>query len=85
MELLNVTGMPKQREWDAMPFGRRIEHYPKLAAFKASAKRIHVSQKRQSYRKAIKDALTLHEAKEFYCSFQCSPQCKDDSFEVWVK
>lgn len=80
-----ITGMPLEREYNAMPFGRQLEHHQKIKDFKATAKVTHLSQKRQTYQKAIKEMVALNDVKEYYCEFYNEPQCKDDSFEFWYK
>ena len=59
--------------------------FSKVKDFKATAKVTHLSQKRQTYQKAIKEAIALHDVKEYYCEFYNESQCKDDSFEFWYK
>lgn len=80
-----IKGLPTEKEYAALPFGRRIEHSRAIAAFQASAKSEYVSQKRQSYQKAIKDLLKLAGATEYFCTFHCSEWVKDDTFQVWFK
>lgn len=84
MVTFKINGMPTEKAFNAMPFGRRIEHYPTIAAFKARAKLVHVSQKRKPWKTAIREALADNNATEYYASFECGPNVKDDSFEVWV-
>jgi hypothetical protein len=80
-----IKGMPKDRELAAMPFGRQIDHLRVIQAFKAECKSTYLSQKRQSYRTAIRDAVKLLGATEYYCEFYCDANCKDDSFEFWYR
>lgn len=65
--------------------GMKDFDFNKVKDFKATAKVTHLSQKRQTYQKAIKEAIWLHDVKEYYCEFYWAPQCKDDSFEFWYK
>jgi len=86
-----IKGMPKDGDYKNMVFGRRMEFNHVLArlgverfeAFKAGAKSIHLSQKRQSYAKAIREAIDLYNVDQYYCSFYCDENVKDDSFEFW--
>ena len=78
-----INGLPKDKGFSQMPFGRQIEHYPAIKAFKASAKTIWLSQKRQSYTRAIQEAIRLYDVDQYYCSFNNSPSYKDDSFEFF--
>jgi hypothetical protein len=82
---LKITGMPSEREYNALPFGRQLEFAQKLKEFKVTAKVTHLSQKRQTYQKAIKEAISLYGVKEYWCEFYNEPHCKDDSFEFWYK
>jgi len=65
--------------------GMKEFDFSKVKDFKATAKVTHLSQKRQTYQKAIKEAIALHDVKEYYCEFYNESQCKDDSFEFWYK
>jgi hypothetical protein len=78
-----INGLPK--DYAALPFGRRIEHARTIEAFKASAQSIHLSQKRQSYTKAIREAIRLYGVTEYFCQFHCNANVKDDSFQFWFK
>lgn len=80
-----IKGLPKDKEFAGMPFGRQIEHYKAIKAFKDECKSVHLSQKRKSYTKAIKEAIDLYNVTEYYCEFYCSPDYKDDSFEFWYR
>ncbi len=82
---LKIAGLPKERDYNAMPWGRQLEYRKAIEAFKATAKVTHLSQKRQTYAKAIREAIDLLGAAEYYCEFHCSPTCKDDSFEFWYR
>lgn len=68
-----------------MSFGQRIDSLRAIQAFKASAKSVWISQKRQTYTKAIREAIALHDATEYYCDFHCDSECKDDTFEFWYR
>jgi hypothetical protein len=80
-----ISGLPKDKEFELMPFGRQIEHFKSIEAFKQSAKKGWVSMKRISSAKAVKEAIKLYEAKEYYCVFYDCPNYRDDSFEFWYK
>jgi hypothetical protein len=83
---IKVNGMPTEREYNAMPFGRQLDHRHTLATFKATAKSTHLSQKRQTYAKALKEFIALNDVTEY---FNAAPKgswdSHDDSFEVWYK
>ena len=78
-----IAGIPA--DFFSMPFGRQIEYHHILSNFKANSKSIHLSQKRQSYQKAIKEAIALYSVDEYYCEFHCDSLCKDDSFQFWYR
>ncbi len=80
-----IKGLPSDKEFSTMPFGRQIEHFRAIEAFKAACRSTHLSQKRQSYSKAIRDALKLHNATEYYCEFYNDSMTKDDVFEFWYQ
>jgi hypothetical protein len=80
-----IKGLPSDKELAGMAFGRSLETLKAIEKFKTEAKSTHLSQKRQSYAKAIKDAIALYDVKEYFCQFECSPQCKDDTFQFWYK
>lgn len=78
-----IDGLPKDSEYNGLSFGRQLEHAPAIAAFKAKAKKVHLSQKRQSYTKAIREAVALYNVDQYFCQFHCSTECKDDTFEFY--
>lgn len=80
-----INGMPTEKEFKGMPFGRQIEHLRTIEAFKASCKSVHLSQKRQTYQKAIREAIALYNVTEYYCDFLCGQYAKDDSFQFWYR
>ncbi len=80
-----IKGLPAEKELAGMPFGRQIEHLRAIEAFKTACKSTHLSQKRQTYTKAIREAVKLLGATEWYCDFYCDSQMKDDSFEFWYR
>lgn len=65
--------------------GMKEFDFNKVKEFKVTAKVTHLSQKRQTYQKAIKEAISLYGVKEYWCEFYNEPHCKDDSFEFWYK
>ncbi len=85
MKKFKLKGLPTESQLQAMPFGRQLDTLKAIEAFKASAKRVWVSQKRQPYAKAIKEAVRLYGATEYYCQFNATEFCKDDTFEFYYK
>ena len=78
-----IKGMPKDKDYNALIFGRQIEYRFALADFKATAKTIHLSQKRQPYTKAIREAIDIYDVDQYFCMFNCSENYKDDTFEFF--
>lgn len=75
-----INGLPTDTEFGRLPFGRQVELAAKIKEFKSSAQVIHLSQKRQSYIKAIQVARKLYRVDQYYCQFHNSPAYKDDGF-----
>lgn len=80
-----IKNQPTDKEFAAMPFGRQIDTLKAIETFKANSKSIHISQKRQTYTKAIKEAIALYNVTEYYCDFYCSNDCFDDTFQFWYR
>lgn len=78
-----INGLPSPKELDAMSFGRSIDTLRAIEKWKAGAQSTYLSQKRQSYQSAIKDAILLLQAKEYFCRFYCDSERKDDTFEFF--
>lgn len=82
--LVKVNGIPKNL--DSLPFGQQIDHLRKIEAFKSTAKSVHLSQKRKSYKTALREFLSLNpEVKEYFAKFLCGQFEKDDSFQLFYK
>lgn len=78
-----INGLPTDKVFNAQAFGQQLAGLKMIEAFKKTAKVIHLSQKRQSYTKAIKEAIALYDVKQYFCTFHCDAMCKDDSFEFF--
>ena len=76
-----ITGIPAN--YAKLALGQQIDLMPILKQFKEKAKNIHLSQKRQKYSMAIKEAIDLYNVDEYYCAFNCTAEYKNDSFEFW--
>jgi hypothetical protein len=82
--ICKINGVPDN--YATMIFGRQLEFRHKIAEFKASAKSTWLSQKRQSWRKALKEFKALHNPTEYYASFSANkPDHWDDTFEIWYR
>ncbi len=68
---------------DKLPFGRKIDVYRELKAWKqdAQTKSTWISQKRKSLATALREFRDLYSPKEFYAEFGKN----DDSFEVFYR
>lgn len=73
----------KPLESDKMPFGRKIEVFHVLKAWRqdAQTKSVWVSQKRKSLAAALREFRDLYSAKEFFAEFGKN----DDSFEIFYR
>jgi hypothetical protein len=80
-----IVGLLKDTELAALPFGRQIEHLRKLENFKLDAKSVWISQKRRTSASAIREAIKLYDAKEFYCQFADSATCRDVSILFYYR
>ena len=78
-----IRGLPTDKEFVALPFGRQIEFRRVMEEFRTNAQMIHISQKRQTYTKAIKEAIDLYDVDQYFCRFHCSDNYKDDTFEFF--
>lgn len=85
IRLYKIKGVPSPKDFEAMTFGRQIDILRSFEEFKANAKLGYVSQKRQSYKKGIKEFIDLNNVKEYYCCFNASEFCFDDSFEFYYR
>ena len=78
-----IRGLPTDKEYVALSFGRQIEFRRKMEEFRTNAQMIHISQKRQTYTKAIKEAIDLYDVDQYFCRFYCNDNYKDDTFEFF--
>lgn len=83
IRVFKIRGLPKDEDFHVLPFGRQIEYQRRIDEFKASAQTTWLSQKRQSYKSAIRDAVKLLTVAEYFCHFAANEHCSDDSFEFW--
>lgn len=80
-----INGIPKDSDYNRLPFGRKIEYSARIVAFKESAKRTHISIKRVSFSKAFKEFKSLYKPTEYYMAFYNGPQYADHSVEIFYK
>lgn len=73
----------KDKDFNALPFGRQMEYFRKIDTFKSSAKSTHISQKRQSFSKALKEFKDLYKPAAYYCRVKTGSNWHDDSIEIW--
>lgn len=79
-----IDTMPDCKVYNALPFGRQIEFNEALKTFKENASIVHLSQKRQTYTKAIRDAIRLYDVEQYYCRFYADKKrFFDDTFEFY--
>lgn len=80
-----MAGMPKDTEYNRLPFGRQIEHARRIEAFKKSAKHDYFSTKRRSFAAGLKEFKGLYDVTEYFTLNTEGPNYKDDSAEIWYK
>jgi len=80
-----IKNFPSERDFAKFSFGQSLDYIRGFEKFKAENKSIHLSQKHQTYNKAIKEAIALYNVSEYYCDFYCNSDRKDDSFQFWFK
>lgn len=80
-----IKGMPSEKEYNAMPFGRQIEYRHQIEDFKATAKIGHVSQKRVSPAKALREFIKLNDVEEYYLIRHTAADYYDDTYQIWYK
>ncbi len=79
-----IRSMPDCKAFNALSWAQQIEFSETLRTFKETSHCIHLSQKRQTYGKAIRDAIALYDVDEFYCRFYADKtRFFDDSFEFY--
>jgi len=82
--LKNVPGVPDN--YPDMIFGRQLDYRNQIADYIKTADQIYLSQKRQSYKAAIKHFKALYSPTSYYIpKINCDPNYYDDSFLVYFK
>ena len=81
--IFKITGLPKDTAFNALPFGRQMEHRAAIDAFKASARSIHFSAKRVSTRAGFREFKALYRPTQWFLIDRDAHLYHDDSFEVW--
>jgi hypothetical protein len=80
-----IKGVFPEKQFNALPFGRQIDTLRVFENFKMDSMCIWLSQKRQTYTKAIREAVALLGVTEYYTCFHAEPHYYDDSFQFWYK
>lgn len=78
--------LPKDKDLNAMPFGRQLEHIKVIKKWKETAMSVLISQKKQSFAKAMKEFKDLYLPTYWFTSAvskKDSPNYYHDSFEVF--
>jgi hypothetical protein len=83
--VFKINGIPADKHYNALPFGRQIEFRAQIEAFKASAKHIHFSCKRTTTAKGVTEFKKLYRPTEWFLIDRDARNYHDDSFEVWYK
>lgn len=71
------------KDFQALPFGRQIEFFPKIEKFKERAKHVWISQKRRSTASAIKEFRSLYKPTAYYYKLVTGTDYRDDSIQIW--
>jgi hypothetical protein len=83
MFIYKIFGLPADKQYNAMPFGRQIEHQRAFEAFRATAKSVHFSAKGKSTKKAFREFKALYLPTQWFMVDSDKPGYHDDSFQVW--
>ena len=83
--LSKSRGIPSEKDFNSLPFGRQIEFFSKLNDFKSGSetKRGFLDQKRRSTAKALKEFLDLYSVGEYYFADTTKQDYKSDSLEIF--
>lgn len=78
----NVPNVPSN--FCELPFGRQLEYRDQIEEYKKTAKQVHLSQKRRSYKTAIKEFKALYQPSSYYIPvINVGENYFDDSFLVF--
>lgn len=83
MHMLRIDGVPSERDYNALPFGRQLEHRAAIEAFKATAKSTHVRAKDRSTVAAFREFKRTYKPTQWFAVNRDAHMYHDDSFEVW--
>lgn len=83
--IFSISGLPKDADYNRLPFGRQIEYRHDIDAFKTSAKSIHVSAKRRTNKSAFAEFKRLYQPAEWFYIDRDESMRHDDSFQVWYR
>jgi hypothetical protein len=75
-----------EKAYLSLSFGRRLEYTRKILQFCESAEQVYLSQKNQTFAKAIAEFKKLYKPKQWYVSAHSkekTPNYYDDSFVVY--
>ena len=86
IQKFNIPGMPADSDYKNLPFGRKIEYRQKIQDFKndPKTKKDWISIKGdKNANKEIKKFLKAVGSCQYYCKYNDSDNCRDDSFEIY--
>jgi hypothetical protein len=81
--IIKIDGVPGERAYNALSFGRQLDYRHTIAAFKARAKHLHYSAKGTSTAAGFRDFKALYQPTQWFAINHDAPMYHDDSFEVW--
>jgi len=73
------------KQFAAMPFGRKIEFHRKIADFQNESKSSCLNTKRKTIKAALKEFTALYGVSEYYFVERQGDSWHDDSIQIWYK
>ena len=77
------TNIKALKNYTRMPLAQKIEANRIRQNFFKGAIALHISIKRKSVKKALKEFRDLYDVDQFFCTFWNDPDRRDDSVKVW--
>ena len=79
---LKIENFPKEKDYNGMSFGRRLDYRKPLEDFMNRSKIGHLATKHKSVAKALKEFKDLYNVREYYFIDRQSKFYHDDSIEI---
>jgi hypothetical protein len=81
--IIKINGVPSERTYNSMPFGRQMDYRGVIQDFKEKSKHIHFSAKHTTTSAAFKEFKRLYQPTQWFAVNHDAHLYHDDSFEVW--